>query len=76
MNGQIQQQSSIVAEEQKRRTLSHEYRLKTKFEIAKMEKEKELLEMKLNQQYHNTDVTNATKLIQSESKKEEISDTE
>lgn len=76
MNGQIQQQSSIVAEEQKRRTLSHEYRLKTKFEIAKMEKEKELLEMKLKQQYHNTDVTNATKLIQSESKKEEISDTE
>lgn len=51
--GDIQKESSIVAEEEKRKTLQVEYQLKTQFEVTKLEKEKELLVMKLEAERGN-----------------------
>jgi hypothetical protein len=60
-NAQVQQQSTIVAEQAKQQTLQLEYQLKTQFEISRIDKEKELLAMKLTADLEKTDRNNATK---------------
>jgi hypothetical protein len=62
-NGQVQQQSAIVAEEEKRKTLAFEYELKKDLELSIKEKEKELLAMKLAGAKEVSDTSSNTKLI-------------
>jgi hypothetical protein len=62
-NGKIQQDSSRVAEEEKRKTLQLEADLKKMLDDNKFKHDKELLEMKLNSQRDQSDVNASTKII-------------
>lgn len=67
-NGRVQQESALAAEKAKQETLQLEYALKKDLELAKMEKEKELLLLKLQGQVQVSDTAAQTKIITEEMK--------
>lgn len=63
MNGQVQQESAMLAEKAKQETLALEYQLKKDLELSKLEKEKELLMMKLEVDLQKAEAVAGTKLV-------------
>jgi nucleoside diphosphate kinase len=62
-NGRTQQESAKVAEEEKRRTLTLEYKLKTDYEITRIDKMKELEVVKNEGKLEQVDTTVGGKLL-------------
>ena len=63
-NGEVQQQSAIVAEESKQKTIQLQYDLQLRNELAILEKKKEIEAMKLRSKEDDTDKNIGSKVLQ------------